>query len=379
MLTKNRHGRPWWFSPFKRRPQQASDNSESRPVADTADVEPVPSPLPETTDLPALVANMLTQERYALLLRRQIAEGLSGEQYGQAYDALERSMAPVPAGVVDVGLPDSQLVESHWLDRYPVTNRQFRQFREAGGYELAALWEAEVWPAVGEFVDLTGAAGPRFWRSGRYASGEDDHPVVGLNWYEAAAYARWAGKRLPSEAEWIKAAAWPIALSDGQHWQRQFPWGDTMQRDRCNVWGSGPGRTTEVKQFSSGVSVGGVYQLIGNVWEWTSGNFEAHDVNGAPLELPGPMKSIRGGAFDTYFEQQATCRFRSGEQPLARKHNIGFRCALGQCDVARWLGQSLSDAPAPQDGASPGQPAACPISTGSGPGSAPATFSGVSV
>ncbi|MGH7136862.1 MAG: formylglycine-generating enzyme family protein, partial [Pirellulales bacterium] len=166
-----------------------------------------------------------------------------------------------------------------------------------------------------------------------------DHPVVGVSWFECAAYARWSGKRLPSETEWVRAAAWPIPMGDGKLSQRRFPWGDVMDRGRCNVWGSGPGQTAAVRQFSSGVSVSGVYQLIGNVWEWTGGDFDAADADGVTLELPGPMKSIRGGAFDTYFEQQACCSFRSGELPLARKHNIGFRCALSVCDVANSGGE----------------------------------------
>jgi iron(II)-dependent oxidoreductase len=139
---------------------------------------------------------------------------------------------------------------------------------------------------------------------------------------------------LPTEAEWFKAGSWPVPLSDKKQWQRKFPWGDTMDRERCNLWGSGPGKIVAVGEFSSGVSVGGVYQLIGNVWEWTSGNFGSSEAEGQDLILPAPMKSIRGGAFDTYFENQATCQFQSGESPLSRKHNIGFRCALGLCDGA---------------------------------------------
>jgi iron(II)-dependent oxidoreductase len=88
-----------------------------------------------------------------------------------------------------------------------------------------------------------------------------------------------------------------------------------------------------VEEFSTGVSVGGVYQLIGNVWEWTRADFGSFRPNGEELVLEDSMKSIRGGAFDTYFDNQATCQFQSGEQPLARKPNIGFRCAVGVCDL----------------------------------------------
>ena len=113
--------------------------------------------------------------------------------------------------------------------------------------------------------------------------------------------------------------------------QRKYPWGNTMERQRANLWGSGPGNTTPIGEFSSGVSVGGVYQMIGNVWEWTADDFQ-WVAAGRPIEPL--LKSIRGGAFDTYFDNQATSQFASGENPLGRKHNIGFRCALGICDLA---------------------------------------------
>ena len=89
-------------------------------------------------------------------------------------------------------------VDGYYLDRYPVTNAQYHQFVRHGGYEQMAIWDPEIWPAVLDFVDTTGHAGPRFWRDGRYPRGEDHHPVVGVSWYEAAAYARWVGKRLPT-------------------------------------------------------------------------------------------------------------------------------------------------------------------------------------
>jgi iron(II)-dependent oxidoreductase len=315
-------------------------------------------PLAETTstDVGSLVEGMLAQGRYALLLRRQLVSNLTPEQSQAAREALERGMSLVPEGNVTLGTADEDDEEaSHtvvwrvgglFLDRYPVTNRQYRQFLAGGGYEQMAIWDPQIWPAMLEFVDATGCPGPRYWQNGRYATGEDEHPVVGLSWYEAAAYARWVGKRLPSEAEWVKAAAWPVPITDTRQSQRKFPWGNTMDRQRCNLWGSGPGRTVPVTDFSSGVSVGGAYQLIGNVWEWTTGNFGAGDCAGRDLTLPVPMKSIHGGAFDTYFEHQATCQFQSGESPLSRKHNIGFRCALGLCDIAAPRRSSRDDGPA---------------------------------
>ncbi len=167
---------------------------------------------------------------------------------------------------------------------------------------------------------------------------------MGISWYEAAAYARWVGKRLPTDAEWVKAGSWPVPLSPTSRIQRKYPWGDSMDRARCNLWGSGPGCVVAVTDFAQGVSVGGICQLIGNVWEWTSTNFGAGALHGGDFSLPTPMKSMRGGAFDTYFDNQATCQFQSGEKPVARKHNIGFRCAVSMCDLVLALGGARGEA-----------------------------------
>lgn len=331
---------------YRRGSRRKEPGATVEPAAELAE-SPALAPI-DPNDMDSLVEGMLARDRYALLLRRQLVSNLTSEQFQRAREALENQMALVPSGEVSLAPPGGdepssdddeasngvRRVEAMFLDRYPISNRQYLQFVEAGGYEQMSIWDPQIWTAVFDFVDATGTPGPRFWRQGRYPRGEDDLPVVGVSWYEAAAFARWVGKRLPTEAEWVKAGSWPVPLSDKKQWQRKFPWGDTMDRERCNLWGSGPGKVVAVGEFSSGVSVGGVYQLIGNVWEWTSGNFGSAEGASQDLLLPVPMKSIRGGAFDTYFENQATCHFQSGENPLARKHNIGFRCALSLCDVA---------------------------------------------
>jgi iron(II)-dependent oxidoreductase len=106
-----------------------------------------------------------------------------------------------------------------------------------------------------------------------------------------------------------------------------------MDIDRANLWGAGRADTVPVEEFAQGVSVGGIYQLIGNVWEWTRSDFRPLHFTDGHLITETPMKSIRGGAFDTYFDNQATCQFQSGEAAVARKRNIGFRCAIGVCDL----------------------------------------------
>jgi iron(II)-dependent oxidoreductase len=304
-------------------------------------------PVYDENDPTSLARRMLDHGRYALLLRPQIAANLKKEMSQAAIRALDDAMGIVPEGDVllqswrhanDRDEADAHRerlvhVDALYLDRYPVTNRQFQQFVDDGGYEHMPLWEPTIWPAVLDFVDQTGHPGPRHWRKGHCLEGLDDHPVVGVSWYEGTAYARWAGKRLPSDPEWVKAGCWPVFTQGTRPIQRRYPWGDTMDRELANLWGSGPGATLSVFDFPDGVSVGGIYHLIGNVWEWTTSNFGVWDASARRLETTTPMKSIRGGAFDTYFETQATCQFQSGESPISRKHNIGFRCALALCDV----------------------------------------------
>ena len=182
-------------------------------------------------------------------------------------------MSLVPDGIVELestkltgttenGLPDEPAeqpslihVDSAYLDRFPVTNAQFHTFVLAGGYQQMGIWDESIWPAVFDFVDMTGCAGPRYWREGRFPQGKENHPVVGVCWYEAAAYARWVGKRLPAEAEWVKAGCWPVQLSATNRMQRKFPWGNTVSPDRANLWGSGPGDAIAVDELPAGDSV----------------------------------------------------------------------------------------------------------------------------
>lgn len=306
----------------------------------------------DPNDLDAVVRQMLEQGRYALLLRPQIVANLSEQHFCRTLETLQDAMALVPDGDVALGQIDDApgdgkvdvneilarrgrvvQVDRFFLDRSPVTNEEFYEFVAAGGYQQVTLWDPTVLPAVLDFVDQTGQPGPRFWSGGCYDAAKARHPVVGVSWYEAQAYARWVGKRLPTDAEWVKAGSWPVKVSTDTRLQRRYPWGDTMDRAKANLWSSGRKGTVSVDEYAEGASVGGVYQLIGNVWEWTRGNYSPRDTQGEELAMEVAMKSIRGGSFDTYFENQATCQFQSGESALARKANIGFRCAVGVCDL----------------------------------------------
>jgi gamma-glutamyl hercynylcysteine S-oxide synthase len=334
-----------WSRPAKDGVPAATEN---KPPA----VEPVRQQRPKKPKSGAqdsLVDQMVAQGRVALLLRPQIAANLSESDLQKAQEALDNAMAMVPQGQVALrprccdSLNDGPAerierliqVEGLFLDRHAVTNSQYLEFVTAGGYEQMSLWDEALWPAVLTFIDRTGQPGPRFWENGAFPPGKEEHPVVGVTWYEACAYSRWAGKRLPTDAEWVKAASWPVFADGSRPTQRRYPWGDAMDRRLTNIWGSGLNATAPVHAFEGGASANGVLQLVGNVWEWTSTSFGAWEPPQRKIETQLPLKSIRGGAFDTYFEMQVHNQFQSGENPLARKHNIGFRCALGFCDVVR--------------------------------------------
>ena len=162
------------------------------------------------------------------------------------------------------------------------------------------------------------------------------------------------------------AGSWPVPLSSTTRLQRRYPWGDIMERQRANLWNGESAQTVPVDEFAEGVSVGGVYQLIGNVWEWTAGNFRAGDHIAGRLELPAPMKNIRGGAFDTYFDNQATCQFQSSESPLGRRRNIGVRCAVGVSDLL-FTGQAPDGQQQAADLPSAGYPNGLPNEGGAEP------------
>ncbi|MGE0643371.1 MAG: formylglycine-generating enzyme family protein [Nitrospira sp.] len=142
----------------------------------------------------------------------------------------------------------------HWIDKYPVTNEKYRAFIEADGYKNQQYWSDDGWSWKTE-NDITG---PEYWNDSEW--NKPDHPVVGVSYYEAEAYAKWAGKRLPTERKWEKAARG----EDG----RQYPWGEEFDQNRCNSSSSGIGHTTPVTQYPKGVSPYGCYDMAGNVWEW---------------------------------------------------------------------------------------------------------------
>jgi iron(II)-dependent oxidoreductase len=300
------------------------------------------------------VKRMVQQGRHNAIVREDAkwtAHPGGAEAVAQAKGELEQRMALVPAGSVsisqtlaaEVGGSETELpVEPFLLDVHTVTNARFQKFVDAGGYDALEFWPEEIWPHLIELKDLTGMPGPRFWRNGRHDTRLSDHPVVGCSWYEAQAYALWIGQRLPTETEWQMAASWH--LNSSSDLLRRFPWGDALSSDKCNLWSSRRNRTAPVDDYPAGAAPNHVLQLVGNVWEWTDTEFQVVDDGGRPVVGEMPMHVVRGGAFDTYFESQATASFRTGQLALARNHNTGFRCAM-DLNEAIWItGCAAADA-----------------------------------
>ncbi len=196
-------------------------------------------------------------------------------------------------------------VAAFLIGRHEVTNAEFLQFVLGGGYRNPAFWPESlmiegqrlIWTSgVQRFVDRTGLSGPRGWSGGSYPAGLDDHPVVGVSWYEASAYARWTGGDLPSWDQW-----WRAAVGEGG---MVFPWGDdVMSTDmRANF---GLLSTEPVESHPLGVSPFGALDMAGNVREWLG---DAADDPGRRLVVGGSwqdptymFEASHGESFDPAF------------------------------------------------------------------------------
>lgn len=223
-------------------------------------------------------------------------------------------MVFVPSGLVRAEGAERS-VEAFLLDRYEVTNAEFLEFVADGGYADMSLWpvtmtvrgiEVAREEAVRQFVDRTGEPGPRSWSGGVFPQGKADHPVVGVSWFEARAYARWVGKRLPTRDEW-----WRGAVGEG----RRFPWGDdTSSVDaRANFDLQG---TTPVGSFPTGVSPFGAFDMAGNVREWVADRLP--DAPDRRLAIGGSWQDP-SYSFDPVFADAFPADFTSS--------SVGFRCA----------------------------------------------------
>ena len=296
-----------------------------------------------SSEIPSDVRRLIRDHRYFRVLAPQKGVEFDDISVSSAWQAVEQAMALVPEGTVLLRSPqvfdaaefvgfdnihtDPTPVKAFYLDRTAVTNADFLRFVEAGGYAHADLWPEEILPIVLQFTDQTGHPGPRHWSAGQPPKDKRDHPVVGVCWYEASAYAKWAGKQLPTPAQWQRAGTW--MRSSGTSAEIHYPWGNSFDPKKANVWASGHHQTVSVTEYEQGNTLNGIRQLIGNVWEWVDAEYVIYSSNGQPVLMPESMGEVRGGAFDTYFSSHATCQFRTGKALTYRGANVGFRCGRG--------------------------------------------------
>ncbi len=227
------------------------------------------------------------------------------------------------------------LLPSFWLDVLPVSNAAHIAFIEAGGYADERLWSPPGW--VWRCKEALVA--PQFWRRDggtwvRTRFGRDepvplDEPVQHVCWYEAEAHARWAGKRLPTEAEWEKACSWdPTARR-----ARRYPWGDDDPTpERANV-SHRASRPAPVGAYPAGASACGAEQMVGDVWEWTSSDFAGYPgFRSFPYREYSEVffgteyKVLRGGSWATH-PRAIRATFRNWDYPIRRQIFAGFRLA----------------------------------------------------
>ncbi|MEV4626999.1 ergothioneine biosynthesis protein EgtB [Micromonospora sp. NPDC049523] len=232
-----------------------------------------------------------------------------------------------PAHVVDV--------PEFFIDAAPVTNGEYLAFLTGGGYDNERWWSGPGWQHRQE----AGLTAPLHWRHdgtewgyvrfGRYSRLNLDEPVVHVCFYEAEAYAAWAGKRLPTEVEWEKAARWDPATGRS----RRYPWGDADPGPEQANLGQRHLAPAPVGAYPAGASPLGVHQLIGDVWEWTSSGFEGYPGFTAfpyreysEVFFGNSYRMLRGGSFGT---DRSACRgtFRNWDLPIRRQIFSGFRCA----------------------------------------------------
>lgn len=234
-------------------------------------------------------------------------------------------MVYIPAGKFIMGSNDYDdekpshkvYLSAYYIDKYEVTNKQFAQFlNEKGNQTEGGVTWLDIEDEDCRISKTSGGFSPK--------SGYSEHPVVEVSWYGARAYCKWKGMRLPTEAEWEKAARG----GDG----RKYPWGDSSPTCSLANYGGCGGGTKRVGSHLGGASPYGVHDMAGNVWEWVADWYDGNYYKSSPRSNPqgpgsGTYKVLRGGSWnDTPDFIRASSRF-IGLNPNGTDSSSGFRCA----------------------------------------------------
>jgi ergothioneine biosynthesis protein EgtB len=238
----------------------------------------------------------------------------------------------------DIEMPLHKVfLNDYYIDNTPVTNGEFLEFIADGGYTNYKYWLSDGW----ETVKRNNWEAPLYWekdgngdwfrtdfKGRKLIKQYADEPVTNLSYYEADAYAKWAGKRLPTEAEWEKAACW----DEDRNEKRLFPWGDESPNDiNSNLLESKVWSVCTVHNYPGGRSYYGCYDMLGDCWEWTQSEFMAYPGFRSGFaeyndKWFGNQKVLRGGSFGTP-RLSTRNTYRNFFRPDERWLISGFRCA----------------------------------------------------
>ena len=227
-------------------------------------------------------------------------------------------------------------LQNYTIDRALVSNGDFLEFIRNGGYQNFRWWFSEGW----ETVNREQWRAPLYWelRDGQWmirdfaglhpAASKENEPVSHVSCYEASAFAKWAGKRLPTEAEWEKAAC----LSPDNGERKAFPWGnDAVDSSRANLFENGLWSVAPIGAFPAGQNSYGCHQMIGDVWEWTTSDYVPYPGFKSEFDEYNDkwfvnQKVLRGGSFATP-QLHIRSTYRNFFHPHERWMISGFRCA----------------------------------------------------
>ncbi len=320
------------FWPFDTKTTSAPSLSASAPtstavptptLAPTPTATPIPEPTstprpaatitPKPTDTPLPTATLTPKPTDTPRPTATPTPGIGSIQVTPLDGA---TMVFVPAGEFTMGSNDNDdekpahqvSLDAFWMDKHEVANALYKKCVDAGKCT-----------APSEKKSFTHEA---YYGDARY----NNYPVIYVSWNDANAYCSWAGKRLPTEAEWEKAARGPSSAND----RRIFPWGNTFDANLVNSSEGFRGDTVAVDSFPNGASGYGVLNLAGNVWEWVADWYDPNYYANAPRNNPkgpsaGQQRVLRGGA---WFFNQLSVRtsLRYSYLPGAGSYLVGFRC-----------------------------------------------------